>query len=332
MKDKTKRILKILASIILVAALGCFIAYKGFYARVYNQSNMSQNTEIGSNVQDLTLEQIVNDMANFPDRFAGTKANAEAGQYIRNFFKAAGLQAYLSGEAGYYHSFQGTWLKNSAYYHISVNGTVENVVGKISGADSSKAVVISAHFDSFMSRGVLDNATGVAVMLELSKRLAGQFPSETYPADIVFATFNAEECGLEGSRPFYEELSRQYTEFYNINMDVVGALDKPLAFNNLDANSEALYADFLPILNEHNVPVDQAAIYAADIYNNPYGRSDHVVFQEQGRSAIVLGESKLQGYTNTPNDSDLAAVDFPELLRLTDAIEQFIVSTDGMIY
>lgn len=332
MKVKTKRILMILASVILVVVVGCFIAYKGFYARVYNQSNMTQNTEIGSNVQELTLEQIVNDMVNFPDRFAGTKANAEAGQYIRNYFKAVGLQPYLDGESGYYHSIQGTWLKSSAYYQISVNGTVENVVGKITGADASKAVVISAHFDSFMSKGVLDNATGVAVMLELSKRLAEQFPSGTYPVDIVFAAFNAEECGLEGSRPFYEELSKQYEEFYNINMDVVGALDKPLAFNNLDANSEVLYADFLPILNEYDIPVDQEAIYAADIYNNPYGRSDHVVFQEQGRSAIILGESKLQGYTNTPNDSDLAAVDFPELLRLTDAIEQFVVSTNGKIY
>ena len=92
-------------------------------------------------------------MVNFPDRFAGTKANAEAGQYIRNYFKAAGLQPYMNGEAGYYHSFQGTWLKNSAYYQIPVNGTVENVAGKIIGADASKAVVISAHFDSFMIKG-----------------------------------------------------------------------------------------------------------------------------------------------------------------------------------
>ncbi len=332
MKTKNKRIVKILAFIILLAAAGCIIAYKGFYARVYNQSNVAQNTEIGSLVQELTLEQIVTDMVNFPDRFAGTKSNAEAGQYIRNYFKHAGLQPYMDQEEGYYHSFHATWLKNSAYYNLSVNGTVENVAGKIMGADSTKAVVISAHFDSFMSKGVLDNASGVGVLLELSKRLAKQFPPGTYPVDLVFAAFNAEECGLEGSRPFYEDISGRYEEFYNINMDVVGALDKPLAFHNLDAGSEPLYADFLPILNEHDVPVDEAAIYAADIYNNPYGRSDHVAFQENGRSAIILGESNLQGYTNTPNDSDMAALDFPELARLTDAIEQFIVTANGKIY
>lgn len=332
MRGNNKRILTIFISTILIVAAGAFIFYKGVYARVYNQSNMVQNTAIGSNVQDLTLEQIVTDMVSFPDRFAGTKGNVEAGQYIRNYCKAAGLQPYTDGEAGYYHSFHGTWLKNSNYYHISVNGTVENVAGKIPGADSSKAVVLSAHFDSYMSKGVLDNATGVGVLLELSSRLAERYPSGTYPVDIIFVSFNAEECGLQGSRPFYEDISRRYDEFYNINMDVVGALDKPLAFNNLDANSAALYGDFLPILMEHDIPVDQEAIYAADIYNNPYGRSDHVAFQENGRPAIILGESKLQGYTNTPADSDMAAIDFPELARLTDAIEQFIISSNGKIY
>ena len=332
MKKKIKRFLTITASVLFVLAVVCLISYKGFYAWVYNQSNVAQNMEIGSNVQDLTLKQIVTDMVNFPDRYAGTKANAQAGQYIRNYFKAAGLQPYTDGDEGYYHSFQGTWLKNSVYYHISVNGMVENVASKIPGADPSKAVVLSAHFDSFMSKGVLDNATGVGVLLELSKRLAERFPAGTYPTDIVFVSFNAEECGIEGSRSFYEDLAQRYEEFYNINMDVVGALDKPLAFHNLDAHSQALYDDFLPVLEEHDIPVDLDAIYAADIYNNPYGRSDHVAFQEKGRSAIILGESKLQGYTNTPADGDMAAVDFSELERLTDAIERFIILSNGKTF
>ena len=165
-----------------IAAIGGFIAYQGFYARVYNQSNVAQNAEIGVNVRELTLERVVTDLADVPDRYTGTRGNAEAGQYIRNYCKAVGLLPYTDGkgDAGYYHSFQGTWLKNSVYYGISVDGTVESVAGKLTGADSSQAVVLSAHFDSFMNRGGLDNATGVGVLLELSKRLAERFPSGTY--------------------------------------------------------------------------------------------------------------------------------------------------------
>lgn len=150
--------------------------------------------------------------------------------------------------------------------------------------------------------------------------------------DIVFVSFNAEESGLEGSRPFYDDISKRYDELYNINMDVVGAVDKPLAYNNQDANSSMLYADFLPILQEFEIPVDEVAIYAADIYNKPLGNSDHVSFQEKGHAAIILGESKLQGYTNTELDKEITAVDFPELNRLADAVEKFILTTNGKMY
>lgn len=326
-----RKINKIILPIILILLIGIFIFYKGFYAKVYNQSNTRQNYEIGSNISQLTLESVVKDMVDFPNRFAGTKSNAESGQYIRNYFKAAGLSPYYEDEDSYFHSFYGTWLKNSDYYQISVNGTVENVVGIIKGADSSKAVVISAHFDSYKSPGVLDNATGVSVLLELSKRLSEQFSSGKYPIDIVFISFNAEESGIVGSTAFYEDISMRYKEFYNINMDVVGALDKPLAYKNTHEKSEKLYEDFLPILKEYNIPHEDV-IYAADIYGNPLGRSDHVAFQEKGHAAIVLGESKLQGYTNTEHDKDISAIDFSELKRLTDAVEKFVVSSNGAMY
>ena len=88
----------------------------------------------------------------------------------------------------------------------------------------------------------------------------------------------------------------------------------------------------MPILDAHDVPYDTDAIYAADIYGEPYGQSDHMVFHNNGRAAIIMGESKLQGYTNTPNDSDMEAMDFPELARVADAVEQFVVSSNGKMY
>lgn len=325
-----KRFKKLLLGIAIILVAG-IIGYVGVYGRVYNQSNTKQNSKIGGNISELNLEIVLKDMVNFPDRFAGTKSNAEAGQYIKNYFKAAGLSPYYKQENSYYHSFYGKWLKCSDYYHIPVNGTVENVVGVIEGVDSTRAVVISAHFDSYRSLGVLDNATGVSVLLELSKRLAAQFPDKTYPVDIVFISFNAEESGVVGSTAFYDDISKRYVEFYNINMDVVGARDKPLAYKNTDPGSEKLYSDFQIILDEYSIPHDQV-IYAADIYGEPLGQSDHVVFQNNGHAAIVLGESKLQGYTNTEHDKDINAVDFDELARITNAVEKFIISSNGEMY
>lgn len=328
MKARTKRILITLGVVVITLVLAGFIGYKGFYAKVYNQSNVEQNLAIGTNT-DASIQTLVEEISGFPNRFAGTKSNARAVQYLRNYFREAGVEPYF--EDTYYHSFYSDWLKCSRYYIVPVSGTVENVAAKITGADSSKAVVITAHMDSYLGKGVLDNASGTAVLLETAKRLSQRFPQGTYPVDLVFVAYNAEESGMVGSRAFYEVLDQDYTDFYNINMDCVGALDKPLAVRNVEENSEALYQDFLPVLEQHDIPIRDIA-YAADEDGEPLGTSDHAAFQEHGRAAIILGEDELRGYTNTKQDRDLNVLDYPELERLADAVEEFIAGSGGKIY
>ena len=314
---------------IVIIALAVFIGYKGFYTRVYNQSNTEQDMKAGADIEDKTVEDIVEDMYDLPNRFAGTKSNARAGQYIRNYFRESGLEPY-SGDS-YYHTFYAENLKNSRYYMLNVKGNVDNIAGKIKGKDSDKAIVITAHMDSFLGKGVLDNASGVAVLLKTAEQLAEELEPQEYPVDIVFTAFNAEECGLLGSKAFYKELSKEYTDFYNINMDCVGAVDKPLAVKNLDENSQTLYDAFLPYLEKHGIPCKDIA-YAADEDGIPIGGSDHEAFQEQGKAAIILGEADILGIPNTRKDKDLEMLDISELNRLADTVEDFIVSTDGKIY
>lgn len=325
MKKWMKRIIFSAAAIAFIG----FVYYKGVYSKVYNQENTKQDLEIGADVENLTMKQIVKDMYNFPDRFAGTKANARAVQYVRNYFREAGLESYY--EDSYYHRFYGEYLKCSRYYMLKVDGEVENVIGKISGKDSKRAVVISAHLDSFLGKGVLDNASGVAALLQTAKRLAADFEPGEYAVDIIFAAYNAEESGMLGSDAFYKDLSAHYTELYNINLDCVGAADRALAVKNLEKNSEKLYEDFLPFLDKHGIPYKDSA-YAADPDGDPMGSSDHRAFQENGRAAIVLGEADLLGYSNTKKDKDLNVLDYSELDRLADAVEDFVVTTDGKIY
>lgn len=106
MKSYVKKIPVFIAIIVLVG----FIGYKGFYSRVHNQSNIPQNYENRTNIKVLTIESIVKDMFDFPNRFAGTRSKAKAEQYIRNYFQAVGLAPYF--EDSYYHSFQGNYMDN----------------------------------------------------------------------------------------------------------------------------------------------------------------------------------------------------------------------------
>lgn len=245
---------KVLIGLVIILALS-FVYYQGVYAKVYNQSNIPENTAIGSNVDDLSTEEIIDYLTETLDnRYAGTKANAQAIQFIKNYFQSVGLEPYFY--EGYYQTFEAPYLKDTRFKIVPLQGKVENVIGKIKGQDSSKAIVISAHMDSVgskdifkysNSRGVLDNASGTAVLLKVAKQLSRKLAAEDYPVDLIFAAYNAEETGLTGSRFFYKELSKDYSNFYNINMDCVGAKDKPLAFGNDHRISEKLYQDFLPI-------------------------------------------------------------------------------------
>lgn len=325
MKSGLKKIVISLA-VIIIAGL---VLYKGVYSKVYNQSNTQQDTVIGANVGELSPERVVNDMYDLPNRFAGTKSNARAVQYVRNFFREIGLEPY-EGDT-YYHSFYGEYLKCSRFFMLQVNGTVENVAGMIKGIDSTKAVVVSAHLDSFLGKGVVDNASGVAALLNTAKILSRDLQSGSYPVDIIFVSFNAEESGLLGSQALYEDMSQRYTEFYNINMDCVGVKDKALAMKNEFPNSEKLYKEFLPFLDKYNIPYENI-VYAADEDGDAVGNSDNLVFQENGRAAIVLGETQLVGFTNTRKDKDLTLMDYKELVRLTNAVADFIISSDGRIY
>lgn len=90
--------------------------------------------------------------------------------------------------------------------------TSYNVIGRIPGTDPAQgAVLLLAHWDHLglcrqegeadrICNGAVDNASGVALMLELAKRLAAAEPRQ--PRDIYVLATTAEESGLLGARAF----------------------------------------------------------------------------------------------------------------------------------
>ncbi len=105
--------------------------------------------------------------------------------------------------------------------------TLHNVIADAS--DNQKPVILlSAHFDSCVeggdsqqsrAPGADDNASGVAVLLELARILK----ERPVPGNVEFAFFNGEETGRNGS----EHLSNRYRDNrwpvdYVVNVDTVG--------------------------------------------------------------------------------------------------------------
>ncbi|MDO5410019.1 MAG: M28 family peptidase, partial [Lachnospiraceae bacterium] len=108
-------------------------------------------------------------------------------------------------------------------------GQAENVIGYLPGADSSRAVVLGAHFDASgqagtVMRGAYDNASGVAALLQTAKWLSKGNP----PCDVIFAAFNGEGCDFAGSNEFAFFLDGKYEQVLMINLECVGWKDEAL--------------------------------------------------------------------------------------------------------
>ncbi len=71
-----------------------------------------------------------------------------------------------------------------------------NLVAATLNPSTSREIILSAHIDSAGTQGAQDNASGVAVLLELARIL----PKLALPFRLRFVFFGAEELGLFGSR------------------------------------------------------------------------------------------------------------------------------------
>ena len=177
-------------------------------------------------------------------RQTGTPGEIKAAAYIQNRFKELGLTA--KGTNDFYQDFT---FKPKTTPHDEIKFT-ENEDGTITGRNvvgflDNKAeytVIIGAHFDHLgyggdgslyrdsikaIHNGADDNASGVAVMLNLIGKLKEKNTKNNY----LFMAFSGEEMGLLGSNYFVKNPTIDTKSVsYMINMDMVGGLkDSALA-------------------------------------------------------------------------------------------------------
>ena len=176
-------------------------------------------------------------------------------------------------------------------------GPVEsrNVVGILPGSDPALAaehVVFSAHLDHIgtgaavdgdtIYNGALDNALGVAIMLEAAKRLA-QAPQPP-KRSLLFVAVTAEEKGLLGAEWFARHPTVAGPLVANVNMDMPVLL--------------APTTDAVPVGIEHSSlqPLVEAAAAEVGVALSPdpipeesiFVRSDQYAFIRAGVPAIYL--------------------------------------------
>jgi len=133
-----------------------------------------------------------------------------AEEYAGSAFEAAGLEVELHG-----------FRHRGALHH--------NIVARRAGSDPGRpAVLVGAHLDTVRrTPGADDNASGVAVLLEAARALAGH---ERLAADLEFVAFNLEEpqgtTYRVGSQRFAAEARRRGREYAGcLILEMVGYTD-----------------------------------------------------------------------------------------------------------
>lgn len=129
-----------------------------------------------------------------------------------------------SGAAKYYATGDNPKLELQLHVHKDVIPAL-NVVGLLPGKDTSKTIIIGAHFDHLGKRGTDvyagadDNASGVAGVI----LLANQYTSEEEQPDcnMIFATWTGEEKGMLGSEYFASLIPNPASMQLYINMDMI---------------------------------------------------------------------------------------------------------------
>lgn len=134
----------------------------------------------------------------------------------RELFSSSGLDIEAAMQQARQRGFRGLPMDATVKAHIVSNVREfdgQNVVARLDGSDAARSresVLYTAHHDHFgivrdpkgdkIFHGAVDNATGVGMLLELARVFTATKPART----ILFASVDAEEQGLLGSKYFAE--------------------------------------------------------------------------------------------------------------------------------
>ena len=279
-------------------------------------------------------------------RETGTKGAKMAGYWLWSRMIENGLTA--AGDSGFFHNFVHT-PRPAVQVHGNTGGQDEkhlglalvqpvhgfNVLGA-SEANSKSWGVIGAHYDHLgfgdesslfrpegdesvlqIHPGADDNASGVAVMLELARRNKQErLTSE----NVLFAGFSGEEKGLWGSKSFCSNPTVPLEDIrWMINFDMVGRM----------------HGDSLLVYGTGTSPVWPALVDSCNkaglhlvIDPSGVGPSDHTSFYLEGIPVLHFFTGQHAQYHKPTDTADL--LNHEGMLAITDYAQCLVAGLDAI--
>jgi len=262
-------------------------------------------------------------------RAFGSKGEMKAGDYIAKRYKNRGLKPL--GENGTW--FQEVKVKSNNPHDVEFAGkgdqaalTGRNVIGWLDHG-APYTIVLGAHYDHLgyghigslhsgqpaIHNGADDNASGVAMILEMAQRLSRQ-----KKFNYVFIAFTGEENGLWGSNYFCKNPTIDFSKVTAMfNFDMVGRLtDKKLAINGTGTSPE-----WTGLINASNIYGLSLTMTESGV-----GPSDHTQFYLQDLPVLHFFTGAHEDYHRPSDDAHLINTQGMEVIA--DMVSKLILMMD----
>jgi len=292
---------------------------------IFNLTLYSQ--EFDSNGLMADIEYLSSDQ--LEGRFAGTEGEKAAAEYIANRFKRLDLKK-LSKEYLQNFSFKLPDNPHEEILYDSYNKDQINAINVVGYLDNNKenTVIIGAHYDHIgyggiysldtdrmeknkIHNGADDNASGVALLLNLAERLIKDDSSNN---NYLFIAFSAEELGLIGSKYFAENpLISLENANYMINLDMVGRLNTEKELSVFGAGTSPIFRQVINSLNNS---------FSLKIIDDGTGPSDHTSFYNKGIPVLFFNSGSHQDYHRSTDDFEL--INFDGIVEISNYVFDII--------
>jgi hypothetical protein len=281
---------------------------------------LSQNSIHGAGLKQ-TVSVLSSD--SLEGRLTGSIGEKKAASYLVNQLQSIGVRSF---EKQYVFPFIYSYKSNphdtSSVGSVDITGM--NVVGFLDNG-REQTIVIGAHYDHLgrnehhnstdingfgeIHNGADDNASGVAAILEIARKLMGNDITES--SNFVFAFFSGEEDGLVGSKAFLEDsLFESLKISCMLNLDMVGRMD---SLNKLHVGGFGTSPVFPPTLSTNNLFNLSLAIDSSGV-----GPSDHTSFYFKNIPVLFFFTGTHEDY-HKPSD-DVEKVNFEGLEIITNYV------------
>jgi hypothetical protein len=206
-----------------------------------------------------------------------------------------------------------------------------NVVMMMEGnSNPGEYVIIGAHYDHLgmggpgsssrvpdtvaIHYGADDNASGVALMIELAERLAAT--KVRHARNIIFVAFSGEEMGLLGSKQFVENMGIDPSAVnLMINLDMVGRMKEG---NGLQVGGVGTAAGLRDTVISHS---DTTAVRLS-FTSEGYGPSDHSSFYGKNIPVLYFTTGAHLDY-HTPFDTP-DKLNFEAMVKIGDLLTDLV--------